>query len=141
MTRLIRSICLAGAALALGVSMAQAQSQHDRNHRGDRPSQAQRHHSGPPRPRPSARNALTTALTIGPATDPTTDRHRCRTTKAGAVSAPTTIGTEAAGYRRRTARAITWSMIGAATASRRRRAATTGCKTAPTTCWSPLPPA
>ena len=48
MTRLIRSICLAGAALALGVSMAQAQPQHDRDHRGDRPSQAQRHHGGPP---------------------------------------------------------------------------------------------
>lgn len=48
MTRLIRSICLAGAALALGVSMVQAQPHHDRDHRGDRPSQAQRHHGGPP---------------------------------------------------------------------------------------------
>lgn len=48
LNRLIRSICLAGAALALGVSMAQAQPRHDRDHRGDRPSQAQRHHGGPP---------------------------------------------------------------------------------------------
>ena len=48
MTRLIRSICLAAASLALGVSMAQAQPRHDRDHRGDRPSQAQRHHGGPP---------------------------------------------------------------------------------------------
>lgn len=37
---------------------------------------------------PIARNGLTTALTIGPATDPTTGRHRCRTTKAGAVWGP-----------------------------------------------------
>ena len=51
MTRLIRSICLAGAALAFGVSMAQAQPHHDRqNHRDDRHSQAQRHHHGGPPP-------------------------------------------------------------------------------------------
>ena len=46
MTRLIRSICLAAAALAFGVSMANAQS-HDNRYRDDRSSQAQRHQGGP----------------------------------------------------------------------------------------------
>lgn len=74
---------------------------------------------------PSARTTgLTIALTTDPAIDLTTDPHLCRTTKAGAVSGPTAIGTGAVGFRRRTARAITWSMTGVATASRRRRAAT-----------------
>lgn len=49
---------------------------------------------------PSARTTgLTIALTTDPAIDLTTDPHLCRTTKAGAVSGPTAIGTGAVGFR------------------------------------------
>lgn len=65
-------------------------------------------------------------------------RHLRRTTTT-VVPGRSTIGSWARAFRRSTAARVMWSVTGAVTGCTSRHVATTGCGTAGTTCWWPLP--